>query len=76
MLDNLASATNDFLLHDTVKSARLAAQFHYNKYGIEPDESTMPQRPRFNSEETFYETVAGFGRDALRGFQNAVDGGE
>lgn len=74
MIDNLADSTRDFLAFDTERSARLAAAFHANKYGVETDESTMPTRPRFTTDEAFYQTVAGLSGDALRGFRNAVDG--
>ncbi|MEE3451133.1 MAG: hypothetical protein VZR27_10675 [Acutalibacteraceae bacterium] len=69
----LAKATQDFLEHDTRRSARLAANYHAAHYGNFENEPPLAKRKMFETKESCYLEFLGIGGKDLKSFCNAVD---
>lgn len=70
----LAKATQDFLEHDTRRSARLAADFYTAHYGTSENEPPIAKRKLFESKSGCFAELIGLDGADLSAFCAAVDG--
>lgn len=70
----LASSVRDFMDFDTPRAARVAAEYHAQHYGINPDAPALPKRPLFEDKAGCFYEMCGISGDTLTAFENAVDG--
>lgn len=73
IIDTLADMANDFVKSDRALAARIGAERNEHQHGIVTDELKLPERRRFNSEQSCFEAIANIDSDVLAGLQNAVN---
>lgn len=72
----LANGANDFLLHDTRRSARLVQAFRARNYGNHVDDTQLPKRRPIQSKEECFTQLGTMSTDGLEAFFASVDGEE
>lgn len=74
IIKGLASSVREFMEYDTPRAARVAAEYHAQHYGANPDAPALPKRPLFEDKAGCFLEVCGLSGDTLTAFENAVDG--
>lgn len=74
IIKGLASSVREFMEYDTPRAARVAAEYHAQHYGANPDAPALPKRPLFEDKAGCFYEVCGLAGDTLTAFENAVDG--
>lgn len=72
----LAKNTEDFLMHDTRRSARLVQAFRARNYGNPVDDTQLPKRRLIKSKEQCFEELGMLNTDMLELFLATIDGTE
>lgn len=76
VLATLAKNTEDFLRHDTRRSARLVQAYRQRNFGNPIDDAQLPKRRPIRSKEQAFEELGMLNADSLESFFNTVDGME
>ena len=73
-IKNIHGNLRDFMDYDTTRAGRVAANYHAEHYGANPEAQALPKRPLFDDKAGCFYEICGMTGEVLAAFENAVNG--